>query len=309
LAIWFPAFLLIITVATLALGSRPKQGVGRLWAKKETRESLHMLLGVQKVWGNEPSHSQVNSHVGNWSPKMTLESLERNYRGQNSLPWSNIYIIENLLKRRYLKWARIAHLDIQNTSYGQKKDRKSNWQFDSRLLKVQNRPEFLLCRQRVTYRWRALNKGYNFALDLVVIRGFHKKLCTLKVARILVGGMIKSHLDVAPVERCRIYYKGEGGGFPQVWPVVSLVCLSCPWFVLTPKMLQLCINHFVLVLCRSVWVSEACHFFLVPSQSSSTPLYPSIVLQARERASTPCPSTIFSLGFTFESFKELGVRQ
>jgi hypothetical protein len=26
----------------------------------------------------------------------------------------------------------------------------------------------------------------------------------------------KSHLDVASVERCKIYYKGEGGGFPQV---------------------------------------------------------------------------------------------
>jgi hypothetical protein len=24
----------------------------------------------------------------------------------------------------------------------------------------------------------------------------------------------KSHLVVAPIERCRVYYKGEGGGFP-----------------------------------------------------------------------------------------------
>jgi hypothetical protein len=24
----------------------------------------------------------------------------------------------------------------------------------------------------------------------------------------------KCHLDVAPMERCRVYYKGEGGGFP-----------------------------------------------------------------------------------------------
>jgi hypothetical protein len=31
------------------------------------------------------------------------------------------YIIEKFLERRYLKWARIAHLDIWNTSYGQKK--------------------------------------------------------------------------------------------------------------------------------------------------------------------------------------------
>jgi hypothetical protein len=119
----------------------------------------------------------------------------------------------------------------------------------------------------------------------------------------------KNHLDVAPAERRRVYYKGEGGGFPQVWAMVSLVCPGCPWFVLAPKVLQLCTNHFVLVLCRSVWVSKACHFFLVPSRSSSTPFYPSIVLQARERASTPCSSAIFSLGLTFGSLKELGVRQ
>jgi len=33
----------------------------------------------------------------------------------------------------------------------------------------------------------------------------------------------KCHLDVGLVERHRVYYKGEGGGFPQVWAVVSLV--------------------------------------------------------------------------------------
>jgi hypothetical protein len=114
----------------------------------------------------------------------------------------------------------------------------------------------------------------------------------------------KSHLDVAPVERHRVYYKGEGGGFPQVWAVVSLVCPGCLWHVLAPKVLQLCTNHLVLVLCRSLWVNKACHFFLVPSWSSSTPLYPSIVLWARERAPTPCLSAVFSLGFTFESRKE-----
>jgi hypothetical protein len=52
---------------------------------------------------------------------------------------------------------------------------------------------------------------------------------------------------------------------------------------------------------------EACHFFLVPSQSSSMPLYPSKVLRTREHASTLYSSAIFSLGLTFESLKELGV--
>jgi hypothetical protein len=80
------------------------------------------------------------------------------------------------------------------------------------------------------------------------------------------------------VERRKVYYKGEGGGFPQVWAMVSLVCPGCSWLVLAPKVFPLCINHLVLVLCSYVWVSKTCHFFLVPSRSSNTPLYPSIML-------------------------------
>jgi hypothetical protein len=36
----------------------------------------------------------------------------------------------------------------------------------------------------------------------------------------------KSHLDVALAERCREYYMGEGGGFPRVQAVLSLMCQS-----------------------------------------------------------------------------------
>jgi hypothetical protein len=42
----------------------------------------------------------------------------------------------------------------------------------------------------------------------------------------------KCHLDVGLMERHKVYYKWEGGGFPQVQAVVSLVSLSllvtCP---------------------------------------------------------------------------------
>jgi hypothetical protein len=38
----------------------------------------------------------------------------------------------------------------------------------------------------------------------------------------------KCHLDVAPMERHRVYYKGEGGGFPQVYAMVRLVNLRLP---------------------------------------------------------------------------------
>jgi hypothetical protein len=62
----------------------------------------------------------------------------------------------------------------------------------------------------------------------------------------------KRHLDVGPVGSHKVYYKGEGGGFPQVRVVVNLVCPCCPWLVLAPKVLQLSTNHLVLVLCRLV---------------------------------------------------------
>jgi hypothetical protein len=96
------------------------------------------------------------------------------------------------------------------------------------------------------------------------------------------------------VERSRVYYKGEGGGFPQVRAVVSLVCPCCLWLVLAPSVLQLCTNHFVWVVCRPVWVSEACQLFLVPSRSSNTPFYPS---KCCELGSVPrlLPLPLFSI--------------
>jgi hypothetical protein len=45
----------------------------------------------------------------------------------------------------------------------------------------------------------------------------------------------KSHLDVALAERCKVYYMGEGGGFPRVWAVVSLVSPELPMACLGTK--------------------------------------------------------------------------
>jgi len=49
------------------------------------------------------------------------------------------------------------------------------------------------------------------------------------VLGLLLGSpRIKSHSDVGVVGSCREYYMGEGGGFPRVWAVVSLVSLESP---------------------------------------------------------------------------------
>ncbi len=83
----------------------------------------------------------------------------------------------------------MTHLDISNTSYGQKKGRESNWQFDSRPLKVENCLDFLACRWRATYLWKALDKGYNFALDITSIGGLNTKLWAPKVGTPKVVGV------------------------------------------------------------------------------------------------------------------------
>jgi len=172
-----------------------------------------------------------------------------------------LYINGKLLKLRCLKWARIAHSDICNTSYGQKKGRESNCQFDSRPLKVGNRPLSDVRFGSATWRWKALNKSYNFASDCIVIGDLLAKLWGFKIPGVPFGAIPglpcgspekNSHLDVGSVESHRIYYKGEGGGFPQVRAVMSFVCPCCPWLVLAPRVLQLCTNHFVWVMCKPV---------------------------------------------------------
>jgi hypothetical protein len=42
---------------------------------------------------------------------------------------------------------------------------------DSRPLKVENQPDLLGCRQCATYRWKALDEGYNFDIEHIVIGG------------------------------------------------------------------------------------------------------------------------------------------
>jgi hypothetical protein len=55
------------------------------------------------------------------------------------------------------------------------------------------------------------------------------RVLTLAILRLPFGSLgTKCHLDVGLMERHIVYYKGEGGGFPQVRVVVSLVSSNLP---------------------------------------------------------------------------------
>jgi hypothetical protein len=157
-----------LSVVTLTLGSQPKQGFTKVRAKRGARE-------CGRVWEwtltlpNELPFWELESQ---W----TLKTSKSDCKGQNPLPWWFLYIIGKLLKCRCPKWARMTQLDICNTSYGQKKGQKSNWQFDFQPRKVRNRPDSLACRWHATCHWKALDEGYNFGLEPIPIGGLHKKL-------------------------------------------------------------------------------------------------------------------------------------
>jgi hypothetical protein len=72
-------------------------------------------------------------------------------------------------------------LNICSPSYGQKKGRESNWQFDSRPLKVGNQPLPDLRIESAIRLWKDLGEGYKFGSDLVVIRLCSRELWALKV--------------------------------------------------------------------------------------------------------------------------------
>jgi len=134
--------------------------------------------------------------VGDLESSGTPECLEFDSKAQNTSHWSNLGVIGKFSKRRYRKWPCIGHLDICSPSYGQKKGRESNWQFDSRSLKVWNRPLPDLRIESATWRWKDLDKGYNFGLDLVVIRLCSRELWAFKVPGLQSGQFRDSNLRV-----------------------------------------------------------------------------------------------------------------
>jgi hypothetical protein len=197
------------------------------------------------LWGKCEKETRTPKS-GNLESSGTPETLEFDCKGQNTSPWGVIYTVEKVFKCRYRKCPCMSHSNICSTSYGQKKGQESNWQFDSRPLKVGNQPDLGMCKWSATHRWEALEESYKFTLDLILIKGLSWELWVPKVPRVETGtvsGLLfrnlktKSHSDVGTAEQCIEYSMGEGGGFPRIRVVVNQVSPCCPWLVPTPRVI------------------------------------------------------------------------
>jgi hypothetical protein len=126
---------------------------------------------------------------------------------------------------------------------------------------------FLMCKWHATYCWKDLDKGYNFPLNLIPIRGLHIKLWTSKVTRVLILGKFwESYLGVPgqndiwvfapwPIKeytiRGKVVASSESGPWWILWVHVW------PWFV---HALKRCSNSTLTNLsfgwCKSAWIIE-----------------------------------------------------
>jgi hypothetical protein len=186
--------------------------------------------------------------MGIWESFETFENSEFDYKGQNILSWSVLYTIRKVLKCKCRNWPRMCHSDISSINYTPKKGQESNWQFDSRPLKVKNRPDLDVCRWSVTHHWKSLERSYKFALDLHSIVNLSKELWTPKVPRFQTGIVLrlllgnlgkKCHLNASAAGKHIEYYMGEGDDFPWVRVVMNHVSqgspVACPNTKSVPK--------------------------------------------------------------------------
>jgi hypothetical protein len=71
----------------------------------------HIPGSVRKCEGVNLHTPKATPTLGDGVP-MESQNFRERFQGQNSMACGVLYIIENLLERRCLKWARITHLDI-----------------------------------------------------------------------------------------------------------------------------------------------------------------------------------------------------
>jgi hypothetical protein len=81
--------------------------------------------------------------VGTWNP-LRLPKIQ-SLIARVKTPYIDVFFI--LLE----KWPCMSHSNICTISYGQKKGQELNWPFNSRLIKIGNRPDPGVCRWSATH--------------------------------------------------------------------------------------------------------------------------------------------------------------
>ncbi len=119
-------------------------------------------------------------------------------------------MIAKVLKHIYQKWACIFHFKLQAKSYG-RKNRKSNWHFDSKPLKPKKNVQMIF-KLNMWYGIEKIVSRYNFIFVNSSIANYMWKSWTYEVSRFITW------------QKSRIF----GIVFEEFWDFLSLWCnLHC----------------------------------------------------------------------------------
>jgi hypothetical protein len=101
------------------------------WGQKNVLDSETHFHKWGKVQEIELNDSQMRSHFGGCIRAKVQNIQNFSWREQKNTNLGPQSTIGNDLNYKYLKCPHIVHLNLKCMSYDQKKNRKSNWEFDS----------------------------------------------------------------------------------------------------------------------------------------------------------------------------------
>ncbi len=204
-----------IIIAILTLGSWPRQGLVRVWAKKEAHECGRMWEWTLTL----PSELPFWKLESRWTSEI---SKKRSQRSKPIASWIFLYhskAIETKMSKMVLHnpFGHLKHKLQPKERSGLKlavwlptiKSQESTWfscvQVACNMLLKSSQRGLQLCFKPHPDR-RSTH-------EVIALQGCGSPI--LGNFRLPFGSLgTKSHLDVGLMERCRVYYKGEGAGFP-----------------------------------------------------------------------------------------------
>ncbi len=201
-----------------------------------------------------------------WTP----ESSKGDSRGQNSLVWKVPCIIRKLFEFRFLNrlvWP-FGYLKCKLWPKERSGVKLPIWLPTTKSWESIWFPYVqVVCHIPLESSWQ----GYNFALKLISIGGFHKELSVSKVVRVPILGISrfpfgsfekKWHLGAGPVARHKYIIRGKVVASPKFGSWWVLWVHVCSWLVHAPKVPKLCINQLF------IWFVQICVNNWVTCQSS-----------------------------------------
>jgi hypothetical protein len=171
---------------------------------------------------------------------------------------------------------------------GKRRGRESNWQFDSRPLKVKNRPLSDLRIESAIRRWKDLDEGYKFGSDLVAIRLCSRELWAPKVPglhpRLHPGQFRDKFRDSNPRVPGKSDIRAWVPRSVTEWIRWWLTPESGLWWVKWVQLPVACPNTQG---CPRMWTNHMGGFFLCRFKLDLLVPLPSLILGLPTRPSTP----------------------